>query len=202
MVFTDLTFFQGKEKIMRRKESLYAAIGGVAGAVLTLAVCSVMPIGAQNGNATFGEITCTALKVVDAEGFPGVKLFAGENSGVVVVDGKGGYVALEGGDVSVNGTGGGSVQLTSHGVLVYGTVRVEGEAGGVWLSSGEHGGLVRVVNKDDAGEARLGINEHGGNVAVYGKGSNKSRAIITVNEYGNGVVSTWDKNDYRLATLK
>ena len=48
--------------MMNRKGSLYAVIGGCVGAVLTLAVCSVMPIGAQNGDATFGEIICTGAE--------------------------------------------------------------------------------------------------------------------------------------------
>ena len=46
---------------MKSKEGLYAVIGGIVGAVLTLAVCAVMPIGAQNGdatNASFESITC------------------------------------------------------------------------------------------------------------------------------------------------
>ena len=37
---------------------------------------------------------------------------------------------------------------------------------------------------------------------VYGKGNTDSRAVMGVNEYGNGVVSTWDKNGDRLANLK
>ena len=67
---------------MRRKESVYAVIGGIVGAVLTLAVCSVMPLGAQNGNATFGEITCTKLNVVDAAGETNVYLGTDEDGTV------------------------------------------------------------------------------------------------------------------------
>ena len=53
---------------MNRKASFYAVIGGCVGAVLTMAVCSVLPIGAQSqSDSVFGEITCTGLKVVDAE---------------------------------------------------------------------------------------------------------------------------------------
>ena len=39
------------------------------GAVLTMAVCSFLPLGAQSqSDGVFGEITCTGLKVVNAEG--------------------------------------------------------------------------------------------------------------------------------------
>lgn len=37
---------------------------------------------------------------------------------------------------------------------------------------------------------------------MFGKGHETSRVAIEINEYGNGTVSTWDKNGYRLATLK
>ncbi len=53
---------------MNRKASLYALIGGIVGGLLVLAVCSVMPIGAQNGDATFGKITCSELQVKNAMG--------------------------------------------------------------------------------------------------------------------------------------
>ena len=82
-----------------------------------------------------------------------------------------------------------------------GLVEVYGKTGVVRLATDENGRLVSVANETDNRKAKLGINEHGDSVAVYGKGSNKSRAIITVNEYGSRAVSTWDKNGYRLATL-
>ena len=44
--------------------------------------------------------------------------------------------------------------------------------------------------------------DYGGHVHVTGKGDDNSRAGMGVNEYGNGAVNTWDKNGYRLATLK
>ena len=80
---------------MNQKGSLYAIIGGCVGAVLTLAVCSVMPLGAQNGDAMFGEITCTALKVVDIEGNDKVVLSASP------FNHKSGFVIVYGGEASV-----------------------------------------------------------------------------------------------------
>ena len=50
---------------MKRKEALYAVIGGCVGAVLTMVVCSVVPIGAQSqSDAIFGKITCREMEVV------------------------------------------------------------------------------------------------------------------------------------------
>lgn len=166
MVFTDFKIYQVKEKIMRRKESLYAVIGGVVGAVLTIAVCSVMPLGAQNGDATFGKITCTELKVVDAGGNDGVRLTTIHPLTDPSPRGRG--------IVHVLGNGDGMVQLTNTNVWVVGK-----GGSSVLLSNDEHGGRVDVFNKQD-----------------------KNRAVMAVDEYGNGAVSTWDKNGYRIASLK
>ena len=150
---------------MRRKEVLYAVIGGIVGAVLTMAVGSVMPIGAQNGDATFGEITCNRLDVVDAQGNSYVILSTHQGrSGVVGVYGK--------------------------------------ESCTAQLRDSEHGGQVIIRGKDGERGAIMEVDEYGGHVHVTGKGDDNSRAGMGVNEYGNGAVSTWDKNGYRLATLK
>ena len=263
---------------MRRKECLYAVIGGIVGAVLTMAMGSVLPIGAQNADGTFGEITCTKLNVVDAEGKIGVLLETVLNGGRVSVGGVGGGVMLGvteyGGTVDVYGKEGsvravmgaddegrGSVRVYGKKgslraemgtedeggmVAVWGkdfpekenfasaVMRIDGEGGLVTVSSPEvpigvlmrvdhkggsfsvrdaeksravfldvqeHGGRVAVLGKDGTSAAKMDITEFGGNVGVFGKGSKESRAGMGVNEYGNGAVSTWDKNGYRLATL-
>ena len=49
-------------------------------------------------------------------------------------------------------------------------------------------GVVRAVS--------LSIDENGGRVDVYDD-LGKNRAVMGVNQYGNGTVSTWDKNGYR-----
>ena len=79
----------------------------------------------------------------------------------------------------------------------------------VSLVSDEDGNKVTVYNKGPkvvrqgdilnyrAHEAvRLGDTEHGGRVDVFNK-QGENRAVMSVNEYGNGAVSTWDKNGYR-----
>ena len=70
------------------------------------------------------------------------------------------------------------------------------------MESDENGGLVTVRGKDGERSAQMAINENGGAVSVHGRGNTDSRAVMGVNEYGNGAVNTWDKNGYRLETLK
>lgn len=149
---------------MRRKESLYAVIGGCVGAVLTMAMCSVLPLGAQNEakDAEFGAITCESIRVVSPGKSPTSSTTVG--AGVIMVSG-----------------GEGSV--------------------GVTIVSSSDGGIIAVRNKG-GGMAKMMIDGYGGRVEVYGKNSSKGQATMGVNEYGNGGVSTWDKNGYRLATLK
>ena len=63
------------------------------------------------------------------------------------------------------------------------------------LTIHEHGGQVAVAGKDGKMYGALAIIEHGGYIQVYGKG--EGAAAMGINEYGNGAVSTWDKNGYR-----
>ncbi len=62
----------------------------------------------------------------------------------------------------------------------------------VRLTTAEHGGVVSAIGKDGKSVAGLGVIEHGGVVQVKGKG--EGMAVMLINEYGNGVVSTTDKN--------
>ena len=163
---------------MRRKESLYAIIGGVVGAVLAIAVCSVMPIGAQNNDATFGHITCSGLVVVGADG-----------KSTILLSGR--AVSILGGVKLDN------VLLTDRGLSVY-----DGAHELAYLRSNGHGGIVSVSDKSGERVSRMHVTEHGGYVSVHGKGNDDARVAMAVNEYGNGGVSTWDKNGYRLTTLK
>ena len=202
---------------MRRKEVLFAVIGGVVGAVLVMAVGLFSPLGAQNEvpDAEFGTITCSKLVVrydgsrLATEIDPSfVKVQANERSvrlnafGVRVLgeDGKGSaYVTVDedGGVVRVEGK---EDRMGSAKMAV-------GENGGrrkwrsVKMAVGKNGGFVG-VGGNAGGGAEMITDEHGGHVSVYGKGSGEARAAMGVTEYGNGAVSTWDKNGYRLATLK
>ena len=66
---------------------------------------------------------------------------------------------------------------------------------------GRDSGLVFVFGKGMSECVRLSADEYGGRVRVSGKDEG-SRAAMAVSEHGNGVVPTWDKNGYHLATLK
>ena len=77
-----------------------------------------------------------------------------------------------------------------------GVVGVYGKDGGsAGMGIGEHSGFVRVHRKD-GGRASMTTNEHGGFVGVANNQC-KNRAVMGINEFGNGAVSTWDKNGYR-----
>ena len=120
---------------MKRKEALYAVVGGCVGAVLTMVVCSFHPLGAQSqSDSNFGKITCTELDVLNAEGEVVVHIGVLENGGVVSVNGNDGEpqasmgVFRNGGIVRVNGNDGES--MASMGVLRNGgVVRVNGNDG-------------------------------------------------------------------------
>ena len=203
---------------MRRKEGLFAVIGGVVGAVLAIAVGGLTPLGALNENATYDTITCRSLNVTDGNkvvtiGDGNIIAFNGE--GLVMIHGDeiriyndGKSVGMEiglgghGGYVTVSGNrGAAQIEIGEYGgdIRVYGKGDSKGKAG---MSIDENGGLVTVRGKDGEGSAKMAINDNGGSVAVHGKGNTDSRAVMGVNEYGNGAVSTWDKNGYRLTTLK
>ena len=77
-----------------------------------------------------------------------------------------------------------------------GDVMLSKKGGGIAsMSATEHGGVVDVAGKD-GGSTKMGTDEHGGRVDVFNN-QGKNRAVIAVNEYGNGAVSTWDRNGYR-----
>ena len=120
------------------------------------------------------------VAVQGKDGQSGAFLVVGENGGVVGVAGKDEKTLAQLGV----GDHGGRVNVVSK----------DGQSGAV-LGIDEHGGRVIVAGNGGQSSARLGAGEHGGYVRVYGKGEGK--AGIGINEYGNGAVSTWDKNGYR-----
>ena len=86
------------------------------------------------------------------------------------------------------------ITASDHG----GAISIHGNDRLSWASLGidEHGGVVGVRGKGGKAQASwLSIDENGGRVDLIGKGEGK--VAIGINEYGNGVVSTWDKNGYR-----
>ena len=146
---------------------------------------------------------------VYGNGREGVRMGTDEEGGSVRVFGKDGREGVrmgtdeEGGSVSVHGKdggGGAGMTIDEDGGLVF--VGGKDGGGGAQMAISEDGGLVTVHGKDGAERAGMRISENGGSVSVFGKGNSASRAMLGVNEYGNGAVSTWDKNGYRFRTLK
>ena len=72
--------------------------------------------------------------------------------------------------------------------------------GGVKLSSDRIS--VTVCGDNEKPRVTMQNSEHGGRLDVYGKTDDVTRVSLGINEYGNGAVSTWDKNGYWLGTLK
>ena len=149
-----------------------------------LAAGLLPPIGAENeppdaefGKITCREIICSGISVTHSDSSEYVTLIP---SSIMMFSSEG-----LGAHISVNGR---------TGMLSL------GKRGDVSILGGESSRYIRV--KGENGSVTMDVDEHGGRVAVFGKGSDESRAIMGVDEYGNGAVSTWDKNGYRLATLK
>ncbi len=188
---------------MKSKEVLYAVIGGCFGAFITMLVGLFIPVGvvaqSQPTDAVFHTIQCKGIEVVDENGETLVRIRSGLFGGIVTVRGKEGKGVAE---LSV-GEYGGTVWLEGN----------NGEPSAV-IRSTDHGGEVVVSNLsghtrvvmyayDDRGFvdvkglwptvfARLEETKYGGCVSVFSQG--ERRAVMSVDENGNGVVNTWDKN--------
>ena len=184
---------------MKYREKLgYIALGGFLMLVGMLAAGVMLPLGAQSARVDmdFGKITCTKLAVVDADGKEGVSLSNSRRGGEIFVRGKHSYVWVanneHGGHVGVLGKDGSGVQLSNdeHG----GVVEVHSRGTGAWDTKVEG---KWEYDKDDLIDILAFIQQQ---ESKYGAIS--ARARMSVNEYGTGAVSTWDKNGYRLATLK
>ena len=189
---------------MRKKEVLYAVIGGIVGTVLTMAVGALAPLGAQDEpkDLNAGRITCRELDVLDAKGNLRAGLNTSEFGGSVFVVGNLGkgaemHVTKYGGAMFVWGKeakGGAGMHLDGFGGKVYVEGRGFKEA---TLSIDELGGRVSVEGKesDELKRAAMSIKGDGGEVNVWGKGAG---ARMGVNKDGNGGFSSWDENGNRL----
>ena len=201
---------------MNGKERFYAVIGGIVGAILTMVVCSFSPIGAQNqSDVNFNKITCAELEVVGPDGTRRVSIASLKDGGVVRVYSRNdrgvriyasesrGHIGVYGEDDRYGkGDRGVSISVNGYG----GRILAHGRNGkGVNISINEDGGHVGVYHTNGLGAA-MNIGGHSGQVGVYGKRDGHARdrhqrelrALMSVTESGNGVVSTWDKDGYRM----
>ena len=129
---------------MKKKEALFAVIGGVVGAVLTMLAGSVVPIGAhpKASDLNVGYITCTDLRVVD-----GGRITVYDEHEKRVVD-----ISAEeyGGRIVVAGAG-------------------EDKNSLAYMGNDRRGGLVAVHDKQAKTVAMMMIGDTGGRVTVIGK---------------------------------
>ena len=191
---------------MKVKERLYAVIGGIVGSLVTLAVCSFAPLGAQSEeDVNFDVVTCRELRVVDSKGKHHVSIVIEEHGGSVGVYGETGVALMtideRGGRINVSGNRGGAwMSIGGHGgfVSVHDTDGKEG--GGVLMGVEKHGGMVWAYSGGDP-KATMDIDENGGRVNVAGKNSQTSQASMAVTASGDGGVFTWDKDRRRLHKL-
>ena len=181
---------------MRRKESLYAVIGGVVGAVLAMAAGHVVPIGAQNGDATFGAITCTELRVLDVAGRTGTLVGHDDNGGYVVVYNKdfGTTTGVGVAQMSINESGDGELSaLSAVGVAKMradgdgGAVEILGRSGAIMMKFSEYGGRIVAGGRKNSGLAQLGVGKRGGWVSVSGAGDSEGKARMSIDEDGGSV---------------
>lgn len=190
---------------------VYAGFGGF----LMLTGMLFSPVTALR-DRKFGDIECTSLTVVDADGGEGLllnvseyggRIFVGGNDGVssafLTINENGGHVLVQGNDgksgVFLSGMdksgGGGAVSVLSsdgkHGVALGG------------MDKSGSGGWVSVQGKDGKVVVMLRTNDHGGVVSSHSK-DRQSSAVIGINEHGAygkakgvGAEFVWDKHGYR-----
>lgn len=129
---------------MLRKEAMFAVVGGIVGAVLTMLVGSVVPIGAQNEaeDLNVGEITCTGLRVIDG----GSIAITDENEQSVVgigSDRRGGLVAVH----DKQGKAGVTIRIEEFGGLVSAQSK-DGKSFATLIIDNYNGGSVLVIDKN------------------------------------------------------
>lgn len=181
------TVFDGRSFILKRKESWYAVIGGVVGAILTMVVFSFLPMGAQSqSDANFGKVTCSELEVVRPGGTRGAWIFVNDDGGRVMVFGKNGTLKDDmnllygdGGFVGVVGNNG-TPQATmavwegeeSGGrIHVYGPDKLPGREFGfpkATIAGSEDGGTIN-LRSASGGSIRMRTDSDTAHILVNGK---------------------------------
>ena len=165
---------------MNTKERLYAVIGGCVGAVLTMVVCSVVPIGAQSKADRFGEITCNGIKVVDRNGRTMVELGSGETGGIVGIWSN--TPTYPRGVFMEAGEYGGHIKCFPR-MEIRDAASVKSVQLG-FMNGQTRDGTVEIYGNLLRKHVVIGVNEHGGHLSVYGKGENRGKASVEINEQG------------------
>lgn len=172
---------------MKRKELLFAVIGGIVGAVLVMAAGSIAPLGAQNEvkDAEFGKIICRSILVRNEPGGKGVLIGVGENEeGEIIVPGKeggllgimGSTMLIQSGEIRVmNNPSTANVVIKGYKSVSMGIVGRD-EKHLVLIGNTEDWGAVMVQSADGSGQASMGISHEGGIVTTLDKNGNLSWA--------------------------
>ena len=168
---------------MKHYVILSGIIGGIIGSVLTALLVS--PVTAHRDN--FGEIECTRLAVVDAEGKERILLSTNHIEQI-----SSHKLTAQGKSLRVDDT-----KVHVLGYELGGRVQIYDEVGAtmVVLARDERGGFINVSGKDSLSGVSLRNLEHGGRVSTSSS-LGKAWAVMGINEYGNGAVSTYDKNGH------
>lgn len=139
---------------------IYMGFGGIIAIIgMLFGIGMLSSVTAQRDK--FGEIECTGLSIVDAQGK--AKL-------VLAIDGYGGLVTA----YSRDGKTRASMGIDGYGGLVEATGR--GGRSKATLGVDGYGGLVKAFGKDGVSQAFLVINKHGGRIDTYG--NNRESALI------------------------
>ncbi len=143
----------------------YIAVGGLLMLVGMLAA-NLTPLTAQRDS--FGEITCTGLRVVDSEGNQRVSLMGYPEGGIVAACDSNGNLRTS------------LVGFEEGGKIVVSKKNLE-EC--VTIGINENGGQIVIFDKDGKDRVAMWSTKDGGQFVVYGK-DGKPRGDIGVNEYG------------------
>ena len=176
----------------------YIGFGTLFGCLCTIIGMLASPVTAQRDK--FGEIECTGLNVIGKDGQL-VSLSTDEQGGAVTVYAKDGKSGVS---LHVRENGGALIMVynedTDASVFIYssddsGKMEVHGKGGIAVIGGTEHGGYVKIEGKNKESTAILTGGGHGGLLSLEGKGEGK--VVIGFDDYGNGGISTWDKNGNR-----
>lgn len=140
---------------------------------------------------------------VDNDG-GGLTMFSNLKIGSAHVSASMGTSKEGAGVVSINHKNGGGVFISATkrggGFLHTKGANHDNSLVSIGITDDRDGGLISVNRYEhgrEIGSAQLSANRNGGRLSIYGKTDDNSRVVVGINEYGNGVVSTWDKNGYR-----
>ena len=150
-------------------------------------------VGKEDGGARY-------LRGNKANNASSVLIYIGENGGDISIDDKSDNEVIR---LHVDELGG-RLDIDNIGKVACSQFKVIGPDNKtrIILEADEsQGGEIKIVGGDGNTTAKLHSTDYGGRLDIFGKNDNTTKAFVGVNEYGNGVVNTWDKRGYRLHML-